>query len=281
MVGFFFKYSRLCKRDCYFARFAQKEMKFPRLRDSSQNSGIAMILASVEFRYSRTTRWSRRCRDYSHDHFWDLRNSHLLRLRNPSTMKFKTSDVSILVILRYLGTHGLSILKFLISKIAREIGGDVELLKQNLSRFNNWLNRFYFLNERKSLPLGLDNKSKTNLEEVWRKYKRKYRQKYGEKAVLLAEVDCRPTRRLICIAWQGCFPRRRPFTCCKAGMRCMSLFLDFRPSVGWLIFIFPLGPFIQAEFTLFSSSIPQVLLLDFLPSSLFPFFFLSLLHFND
>lgn len=161
MVGFFFKYSRLCKRDCYFARFAQREMKFPRLRDSSQNSGIAMILASVEFRYSRTTRWSRRCRDYSHDHFWDLRNSHLLRLRNPSTMKFKTSDVSILVILRYLGTHGLSILKFLISKIAREIGGDVELLKQNLSRFNNWLNRFYFLNERKSLPLGLDNKSKT------------------------------------------------------------------------------------------------------------------------
>lgn len=107
------------------------------IESSSQSSGIAMILASVEFRYSRTTRWSRRCRDCSHDHFWDFRNSHLLRLRNLSTMKFKTSDVSILVILRYLGTHGLTILKFQISKIAREMEGDVELLKQNLSRFNN------------------------------------------------------------------------------------------------------------------------------------------------
>ena len=101
----------------------------------------------------------------------------------------------------------------------------------------------------------------------------KIQTKIWREGSLLAGVDCRPTRRLICIAWQGCFQRRRPFTCYKAGMRCMSLFLDFRPSVGWLIFIFPLAPFIQAEFTLFSSSIPQALLLGFLLSSFLIFFF--------
>ena len=105
----------------------------------------------------------------------------------------------------------------------------------------------------------------------------KIQTKIWREGSLLAGVDCRPTRRLICIAWQGCFQRRRPFTCYKAGMRCMSLFLDFRPSVGWLIFIFPLAPFIQAEFTLFSSSIPQALLLGFLLSSFLIFFFLFFL----
>lgn len=149
----------------------------------------------------------------------------------------------------------------------------------NLS-LKDWM-RFYF-RKREEISSLLD--LVINLEtNISRRDMTKIQTKIWREGSLLAGVDCRPTRRLICIAWQGCFQRRRPFTCYKAGMRCMSLFLDFRPSVGWLIFIFPLAPFIQAEFTLFSSSIPQALLLGFLLSSFLIFFFsfFPLLHFND
>lgn len=259
-------------------------MKFPRLRVLLQGSGIAMILAWVEFRYSRTTRWSERCRDCSHDHFWDLRNSYLLRLRNLSTMKFKTSDVSILVILRYLGTHGLSFLKFQISKIGREIEGDVEILKQNLLRFNNLsrgIESILFLNTRGNLSLldliiNLKRSSKTYDENI---------NENIDKNIARRQSTCRSRlspdskAHLHCVT--GLFSATATLYVLESW-HALHVVIPRLSTLGRLAdFYFSTSPFYPSRVHSFLLVHPSSFASWLLALLSFSFFFFSLLHFND